>query len=366
MSKKNIPLSQDETKLTKASKEECIAELQRIAEIDTTKIITRNYFRVHSKFAESAWNAHFGTFQEFKSQANITLSRAQFRLEKGIAKHASVDILRDLSKEKANREGTYLRPDKKRFQTVLVGSDVHDIECDPFWLECFIDTAKRVKPEKIVLNGDIFDLPEFGKYTVDPRTWDVVGRIKWVHEFLAAIRAASPDSEITLIEGNHEYRLLRHLAEQSPAMVVLLSDLHGYTVSKLLGLDDYEVNYVSKSDLTAFTQKDVKDEVGRNYKIFYDCLLAHHFPQGRQMGYPGFNGHHHKHIVWPFYNPTFGSTEWHQVGCGHQRDASYTNGEVWSNGFMLCNVDTKKKHVQFEYVEVKDFAVIGGKWYTRR
>jgi hypothetical protein len=34
--------------------------------------------------------------------------------------------------------------------------------------------------------GDIFDLPEFGKYGVDPREWDVVGRIKFAHENILA------------------------------------------------------------------------------------------------------------------------------------------------------------------------------------
>jgi hypothetical protein len=94
-------------------------------------------------------------------------------------------------------------------------------------------------------------------------------------------------------------------------------------------------------------------------------LMAHHFPQGREMGYPGFNGHHHKHIVWPFYSPAFGSTEWHQLGCGHERAATYCAGEKWAMGFLLCHVDTHKKYTQFEYVEIRDHAVIGGRWYNR-
>ncbi|ATI15714.1 hypothetical protein [Bordetella phage vB_BbrM_PHB04] len=363
---RKVPLSENERKFHEDwGPQECIDELMRIAKIDETKVVTRNYFRVHSDISESTWNRYFGTFLEFKRQAGIMLSRHAHRMERDIAKHASKDVQRAMNEQKSGWEGAYLRPSGKRFQTVLVASDIHDIECDPFWRVCFLDTARRVQPEKIVINGDALDLPEFGKYGVDPREWDVVGRIRWLHQFLADVRKASPESEIVYIEGNHEFRLLRHLAEATPALKVVLSDLHGFTVPKLLGLDTYEVNYIARMDLAAFTERDVKDELKKNYHIMFDCLLAHHFPEGRQMGYPGFNGHHHKHIVWPFYSPTFGSTEWHQLGCGHQRAASYCAGEKWALGFMLAHVDTHQKHVQFEYVEVRDFAMIGGKFYQR-
>lgn len=362
---KVTPLSQDDEKIKKASKEECIAELRRIAEIDVTKIISRNYFRNHSKYAESAWNAHFGTFHEFKSAANITLSRGQFRLEKAIAKHASVDKLRAMNEQKAGRDGKYLRPQSSRFQTVLACSDVHDRECDPFFRYCFLDTAKRVQPAKIIFDGDIFDLPEFGKYDVDPREWDVTGRIQWVHDFWEECREAAPNAEFVFVEGNHEFRLLRHLTEQSPAMIGVLSDLHGFTVPKLLGLDKYEINYVSRTDLATFTEAEAKKELSENFYIAYDAFMAIHYPYGRSYHMPGFNGHHHKHIVWTEFSPIYGAYEWHQLGTGHKRRASYTNGKVWTNGFILANVDTHTKYTQFEYVELRDHAVIGGKWYYR-
>jgi hypothetical protein len=361
-----VPLSENQRKYQADwTAEDCIAELQRIAKIDEDKVISRNYFRVHSEISESTWNRHFGTFHEFKRQAGIVLSRHAHGLERAIAKHASKDVQRRMNVEKSGWEDAYLRPSSKRFQTVLVASDIHDIECDPFWRRCFIDTAKRVQPEKVVINGDALDLPEFGKYGVDPREWDVIGRIKWLHAFLNDIRVSCPETEIIYIEGNHEARLIRHLGEATPALKVVLSDLHGFTVPRLLGLDAYQVNYIARMDLAAFSERDMKQELAKNYLVMYDCLMAHHFPEGRNMGVPGFNGHHHKHIVWPFYSPQFGSSEWHQLGCGHARAATYCAGEKWALGFMLCHVDTQKKHTQFEYVELRDHAMIGGRFYER-
>lgn len=366
MSKKSTPLSQDEKKITVASKQDCIKELRRIAEIDVTKIITRNFFRNNSKYAESAWSKHFGTFEEFKRAANIIPSRFARGMETSVARHASVDAMREMNKQKMGFEGKYLKPSGKRYQTIMVASDIHDIECDPFWRFLFLDTLKRVKPQRIILNGDVFDLPEFGSYPVDPREWDVVGRIQWVHKFLEEIRNICPDAEIDFIEGNHEYRLLRHLGEASPAMKAVLSDLHGWTVPKLLGLDKYQLNYIAPADLATFTKADAKAELHRNFKVIDGFLVAHHFPEGRTFNMPGWNGHHHSHIVTTGFNPMLGSFEWHQLGGGHKREASYCNGEKWTNGFLLVHADVVAKRAQFEYIDTtSEHCVIGGKWYQR-
>src|SRR3546814_16012054 len=88
-----VPLSQDDTKIVDATPEECIAELRRMAEADPDRIVTRNHFRVNSSLAERAWNQHFGTFQEFKRKANLTINRHQPRMELNIAKNATLKPL---------------------------------------------------------------------------------------------------------------------------------------------------------------------------------------------------------------------------------------------------------------------------------
>lgn len=364
--KGEVPLSEDLRKIATATKEELIEELRRMAKANPEMIIVRNYFRNESIYRESAWNEHFGTFEEFKRQAGLKLTRHARRMELDVARHASVDTFKEMNAEKRNWGEAYLRGNKKRFQLVLVGSDVHDIECDPFWRTCFLDTAKRAQPDIVVLNGDIFDLPEFGKYEVDPREWDVVGRIKWVHRFLAELRAAVPEAEIHFIEGNHEFRLLRHLSEATPAMKAVLADLHDMTVPKLLGLTQFEINYVAPADLAVFTKTDLAAQVKRNFLVIKETVIAHHFPEGNSFGLPGWNGHHHSHEVRTYYGVMTGSYEWHQLGSGHKREASYTNGEKWGNGFLLAHLDVVKKRAAMEYIDTtSDHAVIGGKWYHR-
>lgn len=363
----SVPVSEDTRKFrAEWTEEDCIAELRRIVNLDLDRVVTRNYFRVNSSISEATWNRYFGTFDEFKRRAGIILTRQQHNLEKQIAKHASVDHYRALNAERASYEGKYLRPVGGRYKTALVMNDLHDIECDPFYLSVALDVAKRLRPTYVIFNGDIFDLPEFGKYGVDPRQWDVDGRIRFVHEkIFAPFRDAAPDSQFDLIEGNHEFRLMRHLADATPALMTVLSNLHGMNVAKLLGLDRFEVNYTAKADLAAYTATEVKNEVARNFKVYDDALLCHHFPEGRLMGVPGVNGHHHRFQVWPEYNNTYGAYSWIQAGCGHKRDASYCNGEKWSMGFTIAHIDTDKKQTNFEYVAITDFAVAGGKYYFR-
>lgn len=362
-----VPMSEDASRFMEHwGPQECIAELRRIAKIDEDKVVTRNYFRTHSQISESTWNRYFGTFEEFKRQANITLSRQQHQHERYIAKHASVDHYRRLNIDRQDWDSKYVRENSKRFKTILVASDLHDIEIDPFYLRVLIDTARRVQPDVISLVGDIFDLPEFGKYGVDPREWDVVGRIRFAHDhILGPLREACPDVQIDFIEGNHEARLLRQLADATPALRAVLSDLHGFTVSRLFGLDQFEINYIAKADLASFTKRDFNKELATNYKIYWDTVLCHHFPHAKNMGLPGVNGHHHKHIVWAEFNPIYGPYEWHQLGSGHKRSASYCEGERWHNGFALINVDTQTRSTAFDYISVTDFAVSGGKFYYR-
>lgn len=346
--------------------EQCVADIRALAIANPEKVISRNYYRVHGKYAESVWGAFFGTFEEFKRQASIKLTRQQHAQERAVARHASVDHYRRMNVERLDFADKYTRDTNNRFKTILVCSDLHDKEIDAFYLRTLIDTAKRVQPDVICLAGDVFDLPEFGRYGVDPREWDVVGRIQFVHErILKPLREACPDSTIELLEGNHEARLLKHLADETPALRAVLSDLHGFTVGKLLGLEQFEINYIAKADLAAFTKRDFEKEVAANYRVYWNSVICHHFPHARNMGLPGVNGHHHSHQVWPMFNPIYGAYEWHQLGAGHKRSASYCEGEKWHNGFALIHVDTQTRSTVFDYAAITDFACVGGKFYHR-
>lgn len=346
------------------TKEEAIADLKKVAE-ELGGSVTRNQYR--ERGTTSTWDidSMFGSFTEFKRQAGLELTRGQSILQSQVARHASVDALRELNIDRADYGEKYLRPNGKRFQTVMVASDIHDIEMDMFWRRVFVDSVRRIQPDIICFGGDVFDLPEFGKYSVDPREWDVVGRIKFQHEFFREVREAAPDAQIDLIEGNHEFRLLRHMGEATPALKAVLSDLHGFTVGKLLGLDEFNIRYIARGDLSAWNTQGVKKEIGKNYEVYFDTLLVDHFPDGIRRGLSGYNGHHHKFEATSFYNHLRGPQTWIQLGCGHKREASYCDAEKWNMGFAINHIDTQTNRVAMSYVPVADFAEVGGVFYMR-
>lgn len=648
------------------------------------KTPTRDRYRSESGIPESVWEYHFGTYAELKRQAGAAPKAAVTKLHTAVAKVTAAKATYEaINKDRHTYGETYLRPTDGRYKTILVASDLHDKEIDPFFLRVFLDTAERVQPDVVSLGGDVFDLPEFGRYTVDPREWDAVGRIKFTHNnIFRPLRAAVPNAQIDLIEGNHECvtpdteilthtgwvraghfaslgvkplvasfdpvthavqyapavavatqdnrdlyeveslykkerttdnhrylydgkfvhysdlpkelagekfthainfnpseehrldidpnivrlavwiithgsimrtenkekyyllfnkvgsriarriqgvvqkikgidwekipggvevsgpgmavmietitgmedidhgtrwfslpdwfaslgseygkivaheltwatttalgtskttfftgwrhnlgqeiqlflalrgvpcnyvahdngryklvfnetnemeflrgkrvktkalgkgsvvsvqtqdgtlitrldgkinftgncRLVKHLADFSPATRAILGDLHGMTIGDLFGLREFEINYVAKADLKSYTAREHAKELENNYRVYYDAFMVHHFPHARHMGLPGVNGHHHQHISFPMFNVHRGAYEWHQLGAGHKRSASYCEGERWHNGFALAHIDTLTKQVNIEYIPITDFAVVGGKFYSR-
>lgn len=378
-SKTDVPLSESlepvgtprlpEEVQNKFTRQDCVDLLVRMCEQDPNRVVSRNYFRCWSGINESTWNRFFGTFEEFKRQSGVKLSRQVHKLERETAKHASVDHYRKLEEQRMEWGNKYTKTRGGRFKTILAASDFHDKDCDPFALRVLLDVAKRAEEtiDVVCLAGDVFDLPEFGRWEQDPRDWDVAGRITFTHKkILEPLRKALPNAQIDFLEGNHEARLLRHLADATPAMKAVLSDLHGFDVPTLLGLKDYEVNYIGRGSLAPWTQRDIEKEIEHNYKTYYNAVLAHHFPKiGMKKGMPGFSGHHHKLQVFPMDSPILGPSGWWQMGAMHVRDASYTDGEPWTNGFLLVHVDTKTRRSTFEYIDIGDTAWAGGKLYQR-
>ena len=128
----NKPLSEIDAKFhPKWTAADCIAELQRVAGAEPDRFISRMAFRNESRISDATWNRYFGTFEEFKRQAGIMLSRYAHQLEKHVAKHASVDRIRGTGAERQGWGDAYARPSGARYQTALIFSDVHDIMCDP-------------------------------------------------------------------------------------------------------------------------------------------------------------------------------------------------------------------------------------------
>lgn len=365
-------LSERTDKLSEGTKEECISDLRSVQEHCEEKFISRSFYRSHGAYADSTWSRYFGTFREFRRQAGLELSRQQHQLETHIARHASVDHYRKYYEDEILP--CYRKYEKEHLPTkvkrLMIASDIHDEEADDFTLSVFIAECERKQPDIIVLNGDIFDLLEFGQYKIDPRHVRIKERFDFVHErVFGPLRDACPDAQIDFIMGNHEFRLISHLANATPNVRILLSDVMGISFSQVFGLDKYEINWVSKFDLSAFSKSDARNEVKKGYQIYFDCFAVTHEPDSRLMkSMSGTNGHHHRASLVSEANAIFGSITWTQTPAIHVTDAEYLkNLSGWNKGFLEVVIDTEKKQVIQKIHQCHDtWSEVDGVYYHRR
>lgn len=127
-------------------------------------------------------------------------------------------------------------------------------ELDPFHDERAMAVAlqivRHLRPEIIVNLGDFVDFPEFGKYEQEPEFAQTTQQsVDRAHRFLAEQRAAAPEADIRLIEGNHDARLPKSIARNAmSALRLRRADAPDswpvLSVPFLLRLDDLGVEYV--------------------------------------------------------------------------------------------------------------------------
>lgn len=350
--------------------EECVEDLRKVQQEFPDKFISRNFYRVNGSLSDSAWEVHYGTFTEFKSQAGLQETRQGRKMEVDVAKHASQDHLSEyFNTEILPFNNLYEKPSTPgHLKTMLVCSDLHDIEIDMFCLSVFIDTCRRTQPDIIVFNGDIFDLYEFSRYSIDPRHCHLEERFRFVREkIFRAVRDACPNAQIDFILGNHEWRLIKHLADKSPFMRVLLGDVMNLSLADVFGVHEFQINLYSKADLKAFNLKDQKDQQKKNYKIYYDCyVVAHIYDKG--FGLSGTNGHHHQIEMSSDYNVVNGPITWCQTPGMHQLDAEYLDNTCkWNLGFLRVFINTQTKTVIQQPISVNpEWAIVDGIYYSKK
>ena len=357
-----------------ASADDCIDDLRRVQNDTPHAMITRNHYREYGKYSDSTWSQYFGTFQEFRRQAGLELNRHQHKLEREIARHASHTHYNDyFKKEILPYFNKYEKVSDNRIKTIMVISDIHDIECDRFTLNVFIDTCKRKQPDVIVLNGDIFDFYEFSKFTKDPRQIKLVERFEFIWDNLfKPLREHCPNSQIDFIMGNHEYRLIRLLADATPHLRVLLGDVVGMKFSDIFKVDEYQINWVSKADFTAFNKRDINNELKKNYRIYYGCYVVCHEPDKSLMVMSGTNGHHHRLSISSdsFLDRQTGLNRrvtWAQTPAAHVNDAEYlANSSKWNTGFLEATINIDTKEVIQKIHQTHGWTVIDGVLYERK
>jgi|GEM_PF-3909195 len=349
-----------------ATTEGMIQDLRRVQEDFPTRHITRTLYRNEGQFSERTWTARFGTFHEFRREAGLEHHRGAQRMEKAIATHSARDRYRGFYEiEILPWVGKYEISHTPGMKRILVGSDFHDKASDPFPLSVFVETALRVQPDIIVLNGDVFEFAEFSRFDKDPRQISVRGAFEFVRDHIfRPLRKACPRAQIDFIIGNHDIRVLRHMADRTPYIVPLM-DLMGISLSKLFGLEAFRINLVNKADFSAYQVKESRDEVAKNYKIYFNTLLIGHCPGN--YGICSVGGHTHKPEFKATVNELSGAYFQLTTGCIAKIDFDYVEGlNRYSQSFALFHIDPIRRECIPEHIVFsQNYAVVGGIVYQR-
>lgn len=115
----------------------------------------------------------------------------------------------------------------------LVGSDFHIPFHNYVWVALFISVIRVLRPNRIILNGDMADIYNPSAYPSAEIVTDSVGvedEIDALRRFLSDVRdAAGNDCEIIYLLGNHEARFDKYVKDNAPIMSNLLA-LRNYVV----------------------------------------------------------------------------------------------------------------------------------------
>lgn len=326
------------------------------------EILVADLFGTHAEFERAAG------LKDKRGTSKVLLATARLNTEREIREYAEEHVLRSSGRwQKKTRE-------KDGVKHVLVGSDFHGQFVDPLALRVFLDVAKDVQPDTIVLNGDVLDFPQISRFTHMPGAGNLSlqDELDYTREkIVRRVREAAPNAALIWTIGNHEHRMIRYLADTAPA----LASLRSLSWSELLGVDEYEVEMCFGGNFMAPTQRQRVDNYRRRtHSVLHDCFVVTHghsiaanapAVEARRWGMSGTSGHTHRpNTVWL---PTAScpSLNWTSTPmmAGFAVGKDYVDGpSAWTMGFGLFTVDAARGVVSPQLIPVyEDFAVFAGR-----
>lgn len=126
----------------------------------------------------------------------------------------------------------------------------HDVKAISVALQIVEYEQQKNGVEQVVNLGDFLDLPSQGRFAQEATFANTTQlAIDYGHEFLGRQRAAAPDAEVVLIEGNHDRRLQNFVeANALAAFGLKRANMPGswpvMSLPYLLRLDELNVTYI--------------------------------------------------------------------------------------------------------------------------
>jgi hypothetical protein len=219
---------------------------------------------------------------------------------------------------------------KAKTEKIAVIGCVHTPYQDEAAVESTLDFLKFWKPDRVILNGDIYDLFPISKHCRSPkRLLQLADEIDEGRKFNKDLRkTVGADCEIELDQGNHEARWETYLEEKAPAFL----DLEDFSIEKVFQLDKSGIRYI-------------RGKNGNYARQMVGEVLVGHFPIIRPDSgatakslvnrYFGSVIAHHSHRMGTFEKTTpTGRYIGQEGGCLCTMEPEYVEAPNWSQGFV--------------------------------
>lgn len=240
-------------------------------------------------------------------------------------------------------------------ESLISFSDWHVPYANDALVESALRMIRKLKPDNVLINGDLWDFFELSRFCVDTERQDQVqSDIDQGNVLQARIRKAAPNARLIFNEGNHENRILSYLLKNAPALKSIRS------------LDRQELFDYKKNEVQWFS--------GAGFRIRPHFLLKHGTivrgeagatakAEHTTSGLSGISGHTHR--LAPYVKEGYEKRVWWEQGCMCQLECDYVVGRPnWTNGGVVAQFSTSTSSFLVEPIQAQnDKLVYGGVGY---
>lgn len=365
------------------SDEDLLADIVRVAEDEVTnptwykfKSISRRRYELFGHFPVEFVDERYGQFEHAKQVAGLADKPGTREKKSAIAaasrrehaaRYARVAILPHVLQD------AKLQRDLDGTKLVLSISDTHSTFLDPFTWYVFLCCCRDLRPDVVVLNGDILEGSEVSRFPKIPG-WTIPLQLEFdfAREMFRQIRqVVGPDCEVVWGAGNHGLdRIASYLTQVAPAF----ANLRSLRFDKLAGVEEFNVR-LAQGGTIASPEGTEADAPGL---LLYGFYWIHHGTKLGQMpalaelraaGRSGQSGHVHRAGIAYGTNASDATITWMStpMGCGERAGRAYIKGITagWQKGFGLAFLHAGGVARHYPVITDDGVAVVEGRTYTR-
>lgn len=235
----------------------------------------------------------------------------------------------------------------------IAAGDLHFPQHDERSCAVFIETCAKLKPSRVILNGDLPDMLAVSKYPTDARrrfNWTLQDEAAAMHGFLRELEAAVPrDCAIVETEANHSgngtaSRWWRYLSDRAPALMAFPQAEEKLSYQAWWYPEWSRIRLV-ESVVIADDLLVIHGDIVRKHAAYSARATMEKWASSVMHSHTHRLGMGHQNIP-ALPNRDAGVLKFYEIGCLCRLDPSYASAPNWSNGFAIIREDGERYGVE--------------------